>query len=800
MEVQDPVELGAEGWSRLEAFDEEADPGDLEAAIRCFDAALATDPDHSDAPGWWLGKGFAHGAEAESTGDSATWDHAVDCMSRAWSGLPSARDDLDGLAPDAVAAELAWVLVRRYQSAETDDDPGAGRIDRLVSDLDAITDPDGRQTDAHLVTLFRGEARLHRSGLLDEPADRELGLLLLDQALPQVPDDTPMLADVLLDYAEEVAADGRFDDGLAAVTRVRSILGPENVPTSVDLLEAELADQRWVEADDPADLDRAIRCGARAVDAGSDGRRRYGALLFHRGDQNASVADLDRALPLLEESVRDIGEDTGMALMYVGLTHQRRWELTEDSADLDRALTTFASALGNGMLDSEALLNIHRLRLAAFTDVLRENPGASDVRAAAAALDAAREVGRSVEIDPAGAERAALAIAAVLLDVELFEHLPDHFDIDRMLDDLRRARRHPDLTPDLRSQLVVVEAVFTAREALLTGKLDGFGADVIAGEIARSPHEDDVSGPKQTVMLGLVALYEAISTGDQAKAGAAAELLGRGVDSPWMPFIAGFGRIVAAVQIGATGTDVLGAVDDLIAMARTAGPDERLLRDIMLPLLLTMRSVIVPADVDGPGEPTIRFDGPLADALGAEIAAMQSIARIPTIADPVERRRAMVALEERAAALPEAGPVRALTVRALAGQWLEHARDGVDRPAADSAVRWSEEATATNVDGAENPRWAETALTAAQAHRLRARPGDRERSRELGLSALRGHAWIYLRAEGRSPAEALHRAQLGALNPDRTGPDAMPIELMTGGGGLPSDDPITWAGFLHLGA
>jgi CHAT domain-containing protein len=56
----------------------------------------------------------------------------------------------------------------------------------------------------------------------------------------------------------------------------------------------------------------------------------------------------------------------------------------------------------------------------------------------------------------------------------------------------------------------------------------------------------------------------------------------------------------------------------------------------------------------------------------------------------------------------------------------------------------------------------------------------------------------YLRAEGRGPADALHRAQLWMLDPNRGAPVGMPPELARHiGDGLAR--PVAWAGFTHLG-
>ena len=60
-----------------------------------------------------------------------------------------------------------------------------------------------------------------------------------------------------------------------------------------------------------------------------------------------------------------------------------------------------------------------------------------------------------------------------------------------------------------------------------------------------------------------------------------------------------------------------------------------------------------------------------------------------------------------------------------------------------------------------------------------------------------------LRVDGLAPAEALHRAQLWALDPDRVRPAGMPAGSTGPRSGRPvdrPDDPVAWAAFVHLGA
>ncbi|MCG5467026.1 CHAT domain-containing protein [Micromonospora sp. MED01] len=57
----------------------------------------------------------------------------------------------------------------------------------------------------------------------------------------------------------------------------------------------------------------------------------------------------------------------------------------------------------------------------------------------------------------------------------------------------------------------------------------------------------------------------------------------------------------------------------------------------------------------------------------------------------------------------------------------------------------------------------------------------------------------YLRVDRLRPVDALHRAQLWMLNPERRPPPTMPPHLATRVAALDSDDVAAWAGFTHQG-
>jgi CHAT domain-containing protein len=57
----------------------------------------------------------------------------------------------------------------------------------------------------------------------------------------------------------------------------------------------------------------------------------------------------------------------------------------------------------------------------------------------------------------------------------------------------------------------------------------------------------------------------------------------------------------------------------------------------------------------------------------------------------------------------------------------------------------------------------------------------------------------HLEVDGCTPADALHRAQLWMLDPQRRTPDGMPTELRDGCTDHAIADPSSWAAFTHMG-
>ncbi|AEB45355.1 CHAT domain-containing protein [Micromonospora maris] len=70
---------------------------------------------------------------------------------------------------------------------------------------------------------------------------------------------------------------------------------------------------------------------------------------------------------------------------------------------------------------------------------------------------------------------------------------------------------------------------------------------------------------------------------------------------------------------------------------------------------------------------------------------------------------------------------------------------------------------------------------------------------DVGTSLLMYQVHHFLYEQGCAPAEALHRAQLWMLDPDREPPEGMPAELATHCSRVDNAAPLAWAAFTHLG-
>jgi hypothetical protein len=148
--------------------------------------------------------------------------------------------------------------------------------------------------------------------------------------------------------------------------------------------------------------------------------------------------------------------------------------------------------------------------------------------------------------------------------------------------------------------------------------------------------------------------------------------------------------------------------------------------------------------------------------IGAALAAVLGpLSAATTRHDLPAMRECAARLAEIAAAAPEDDTMR-LVVSGMAGlAELAVVRDDpADQAAAVRAAQWLARAT-TIAGGPQNPIWATTAIGYGEALRSTPHP-DLARSRELGMSALRGFAWQVLLQSGTDDAVSV-AAQASAV-------------------------------------
>ncbi len=304
--------------------------------------------------------------------------------------------------------------------------------------------------------------------------------------------------------------------------------------------------------------------------------------------------------------------------------------------------------------------------------------------------------------------------------------------------------------------------------------LDGAGAtelDLFVDAAARSGHAD-MLGP----LIGLWSFQRAAVSGDQERMRAAAALLGQAAD-PGSLAMAAFAEMAMIARSGEVTAEFLAALDRTIAACEASAahqPADEWTPAFLLPILRSLRSFAVPtfgrAATESP-PPHLRArafgcssrpsGGFSQDEIAATLAEIMSVlgavAAVESAgASAVARQLALSQVEQVLSALPRGRAAWIIGATGIAAQWLSLGRDGGVAHAVDRAVAWAEDALGSI--RVENPPWADTALLAAEARRLRAWQGDRDHGRALGLSALRARTWQVLLQSGTEHGRVAARA------------------------------------------
>ncbi|MEX5712811.1 CHAT domain-containing protein [Parafrankia sp. FMc6] len=736
----------AEDLLRIWASHEEPDPAGLQGVIDLLRQAVDADPSHPDHPWWMFSLGFAYLQLSEDQPDH--WSDAVTWLWRAAHGPVH-----PGIDPDHHLEMLATALFYRCLRQ------GAGRVEltTLLAELATIPRmPIGSSTDTAFA-YYSGIAYLLRASDEPEQADAkpdpdvELGIGLLSRALPAVDDDDqPMLEEALVLYAQACAETGRHFEAAAAVTRGRRL--PYADGEQLDLIEALLLSNRYDDTQGPRDRDALITLldrltatdGPLAEDATS--LALHGNLLGDRGAEADSTADLARAARSLERAL-DLGADQPAALwLMLSLLHAAWAEMGRDQHRMQTAAEYAATALryGPAHLPADETARAHLvLVLAADSRLRTSSVDTSAVASMQTVLANAHRACGASGLDADTSAELSFGLASFELSLA-FEH-PNGFNADRCSRLLDAASSHPEPPEDWDTNLMMARSRLSLVLAM-AGDGPRLGAPFstvdLLSVLRRTKHPEAV-----LPHLASILFLRGINRGDRALLASAAELA-RHLEQPSMRVISAHAEFLLAVDFGRGRLpEIRAALDRLVDVAESAAaePDGGWVEDHVLPWCRAIRAMVNQQPVDGAQmPPSVTASNPVLASAAGLTSVLRAIPPLPPVWGDADRRLAVLHEIDRAvAALPKGRADRSASATIVSAFWTAHATKTGDRGAARRAVRWADESLAF-LDGPMEPTWAAVARNAAAARRARGEPGDRRRSRELGLSALRGHAWHVL--------------------------------------------------------
>jgi hypothetical protein len=449
----------------------------------------------------------------------------------------------------------------------------------------------------------------------------------------------------------------------------------------------EAARRRFELRGDPADLDRALDAHQQALAAVREGTAAYAHYLGSVGldlrmryaTGHGGAPDLDRAIDTLARAeVADSVADEVRARIRnnLGVALRDRYELTGDSADLDRA-----TRLHRSLASAEAPFDVDNSQ-AAFLNNL-----ALDLRAAYRGGDAAAR-DEALVVFRAAAEAADGAADHPAMAMDLAIGLIDRYRSDGHLDDLDEAvtlfdsvaAQTPWAAP-LAARAVANLGLALELRYQVTGHGDDLEAAVAALRRAAGAPSAGLERVSHLGNLGIMLLEKYAVTGDPALLGEAIGVLTEAragsppaaPDRAWQLESLGQALLTRYRRTGDLG-DLDRAVDVLQRAVDEAEPGNP-----SLPLVLNDLGVAL---TEWPRANGARLDTAvqlLEDAVRRLPAGSPDRPAVLTSFAAVLRRRgaagdlfrAATALQEAVAATPDVSPGRALRVNQLARLWLD---------------------------------------------------------------------------------------------------------------------------------
>lgn len=754
-------------WALLHKAVDGGDVAAVPDAIERFDAALAGAPGHEDEPWWRYGRGVAHACLATEHDDLDAWMAAAADLH--WSWLrPHPHVDRSGLAAD-LATALAQLVTGQ---SERD------MVDGIVAELDLLSeqveDPDP------VVDMMRGVAHVHRFATfgVELDADVEVGLALLERSLPALPDHTPLLDLALLCFATTSGAAHRVEGAVAGLGRLRELLDPDDERRpGLDEIESDLLYAVWTETDDPAveaaALDALEHLCATADDPPPTAPLRCGEMRAYRvfcaEPGTDTGADLAAAVGWLEAAADVVAEDDlAIDRLLLGMCLWRRFARERDDADKHRAASCLDEALLLGLADPKHVVTAHSERLTVSAEgLVADSPTADDIAVADTAFREALTA-QAAHTDMDLGRRAELAMGLARVEMLLMARRMDELDVDRVRRNLDLAGRRPDPPDGWSMTLSALRGglqVFDDGTGLTTG--DAGLASLV--EALGQAHDADATDRLRR-MIG----YASVVAGGRfggLHAFASAEAVLRRPDAPAAErFMMAVADIYRHGQRVPADPRLPALIDAALAVAAEIPPesgDGRQLARHFLPALHAMREAVEPTGSPLPAASPVAGAGAGATATMLDHLLDQSRAMVRIAALDADPARQLEELEELERSVrgvrgaPAGGVAHGMGAAVLLTLWLRRAESRGNAADAERAIAWVADAL-DFVRGPESPMWTRVTGEAARSHRLRGRPEDQVRSRELGLAALHGHAWMVLLQSGTDHAVTMAR-QAAAL-------------------------------------
>jgi tetratricopeptide (TPR) repeat protein len=724
----------------LQRYAENLDPADLDTAIVHLEAELTADPAGPDS--LWRAHllGLAYAERGDLTRSVDDYDRAIAWLTDVVVSLDPGpeRDE------DAVALIDAWFERTRVAGY------GEEHAASIIGDLAAGA------SDEKTATYARAMQGL--TLLAEDDADPAAGVALLAPALDDLTPDTPryVQASAWLCLALRQLGPHEVSRSIEVGRRAAGTAAADDPsrPLLMDFLAQSYQD-RWDDGEaDPDDLDQAIACWRQAIEAGPDPEAlaRCGRLLRERAERGQNMADVTEAVAMLERAVRDPGP---LRWFQLAKACHAGWKIGRDPALLRRAASAVDQAVAGYDTVDDGLLWLHVERLMIDGAMVEDQTEQHPADPPADAVTLRRHVGEARAVWQQAAERAEpdtrAALAAMLAAGEVHGGIsdPGSIDIERVASLVAIGRTMTNPAPEWIAILDALDAgVEYIRDTQKGGHRDGGLTPLVRALQNQDVDEDTHEWMRQ--LMPIVLIGKAIRSGDRRLLQAA--MVQAAGSDPDMVLVA---RVLDLLDRAQHGEDVSHDVRRVVAEL-AADPPSYTAQQMVTALLHLLEGIYEggagrPMDVDRTPLPPVTGLDAIAVIGSAMAAAAGPFAAALTRHDLPALRDCAARFTEIAVAAPPEDTMQ-FVVGGLAGlAELAVVRDDPDdRAAAARAAAWFARTTAI-AGGPQHPKWALAALNHGEALRRMAGP-DLTRSRQLGLSALRGFAWQVLLQSGTDDA------------------------------------------------